>query len=65
MRINEMFNKIVTERGIKQTYIAEKTGWSNDNVSKLLRGAQKMTAEDFLTLCSVLDINPSDFRISA
>lgn len=65
MRINEMFNKIVTERGIKQTYIAEKTGWSNDKVSKLLRGALKMTAEDFLTLCSVLDINPSDFRISA
>ena len=65
MRINEMFNKIVTERGIKQTYIAEKTGWSNDKVSKLLRGALKMTAEDFLTLCSVLDLNPSDFRISA
>lgn len=62
MRINEMFNKIVTERGIKQTYIAEKTGWSNDKVSKLLRGALKMTAEDFLTLCSVLDLNPSDFR---
>lgn len=65
MRINEMFNKIVTERGIKQTYIAEKTGWSNDKVSKLLRGALKMTAEDFLTLCSVLDLNPSDFRATA
>lgn len=65
MRINEMFNKIVTERGIKQTYIAEKTGWSNDKVSKLLRGALKMTAEDFLTLCSVLDLNPNEFRVSA
>lgn len=65
MRINEMFNKIVTERGIKQTYIAEKTGWSNDKVSKLLRGALKMTAEDFLTLCSVLDLDPSDFRVPA
>jgi DNA-binding Xre family transcriptional regulator len=65
MRINEMFNKIVTERGIKQTYIAEKTGWSNNKVSKLLRGALKMTAEDFLTLCSVLDLDPSDFRVPA
>lgn len=65
MRINEMFNKIVNERGIKQTYIAEKTGWSNDKVSKLLRGALKMTAEDFLTLCNVLDLNPSDFRATA
>lgn len=65
MRINEMFNKIVVERGIKQTYIAEKTGWSNDKVSKLLRGALKMTAEDFLTLCAVLDLNPSDFRATA
>lgn len=65
MNINMKIASIVTERGIKQTYIAEKTGWSNDKVSKLLRGALKLTAEDFLTLCSVLDLNPSDFRISA
>ena len=65
MRINKMFNKIVTERGIKQTYIAEKTGWSNDKVSKLLRGALKLTAEDFLTLCNVLDLDPADFRAPA
>ncbi len=65
MNINARINQIVEQKGIKQTYIAEKTGWSNDKVSKLLRGAQKITAEDFLTLCSVLDLNPSDFRISA
>ena len=65
MKINVKINQIVEQRGIKQTYIAEKTGWSNDKVSKLLRGVQKITAEDFLTLCSVLDLNPSDFRISA
>ena len=65
MNINLKIANIVNERGIKQTYIAEKTGWSNDKVSKLLRGALKMTAEDFLTLCSVLDLNPSDFRATA
>lgn len=65
MNINSKIAKIVNERGIKQTYIAEKTGWSNDKVSKLLRGALKMTAEDFLTLCSVLDLNPSDFLATA
>lgn len=65
MNINMKIAQIVTERGIKQTYIAEKTGWSNDKVSKMLRGALKMTAEDFLTLCAVLDLNPSDFRATA
>ena len=65
MSINRRFNQIVEQRGIKQTYIAEKTGWSNDKVSKLLRGAQKMTAEDFLMLCSVLGLDPSDFRVPA
>ena len=65
MNINMKIASIVSERGIKQTYIAEKTGWSNDKVSKLLRGAIKLTAEDFLTLCSVLDLNPSDFRLTA
>lgn len=65
MSINIKIANIVSERGIKQTYIAEKTGWSNDKVSKLLRGALKLTAEDFLTLCSVLDLNPSDFCLPA
>jgi len=65
MNINLKIANIVNERGIKQTYIAEKTGWSNDKVSKLLRGALKMTAEDFLTLCAILDLNPSDFRATA
>lgn len=65
MNINTKINQIVEQRGIKQTYVAEKTGWSNDKVSKILRGVQKMTAEDFLILCSVLDLDPSDFRVPA
>lgn len=61
MKINKMFNEIISQRGIKQAYICDKTGWSADKVSKILRSERKMTAEDFLILCNVLDISPAAF----
>jgi transcriptional regulator with XRE-family HTH domain len=62
MRINRTLAEIVEKRGIKQSYIAEKTGMSPDMVSKTLRGDRKLTAEEFLIFCEVLDISPELFR---
>ena len=57
-----MFNKIIIERGIKQAYIVEKTGWSADKVSKVLRCERKIAADEFLVLCAVLDLSPEIFK---
>lgn len=65
MRTNKLLAEIVEQRGIKQIYIAEKTGLSADVVSKILRCERKMTAEEFLAICDALAINPNEFRVSA
>lgn len=62
MKINRLIAKIVEERGLKQLYIAEKTGLTPDVVSKILRGERRLTAEEFLTFCDVLNISPDIFR---
>lgn len=62
MTINERLNQIVVENGIKQCYIAQKTGISPDAISKILGGNRKILADEFLTICIALDIDPNIFR---
>lgn len=62
MKINRIFAEIVEQKGIKQAYLAEKTGMSADMISKILRGERRIMADEFLTLCEVLDVSPELFR---
>lgn len=62
MSINEQLNVYIKENGIKQVYIAQKTGLTEDVVSKILNGKRKIRADDFLTICTVLNIDPNIFR---
>lgn len=62
MRTNEILRKYLTDRGIKQTYVAEKTGYSEDMISKILGGKRRMTADELLTICEKLHINIEIFR---
>lgn len=62
MNINLKFKEIVEERGIKQASICEKTGMTPDSISRIFMGKRKISADEFLTLCSVLDIDPNIFR---
>lgn len=62
MRINEQLNAYVSENGIKQTHIAQKTGLSPDTISKILNGNRRMLADEFLMICAALDIDPNIFR---
>lgn len=62
MNINERLNTYVNENGIKQAYIAKKTGLSTDTISKILNGNRRILANEFLQICSVLNIDPNIFR---
>lgn len=61
MRVNEKLAQIVKERGIKQTYLSERTGYSIDTISKILRSERKLTAEEFFVFCKVLELDPVIF----
>lgn len=62
MNINERLNRYVEANGIKQVYIAQKTGMSSDTISKILNNNRRILADEFLTICTVLNIDPNIFK---
>lgn len=62
MSINQQIKEIVESKGIKQSYICQKTGMTPDAVSRILNGARKITGEELLLLCDLLDIDPRQLR---
>lgn len=62
MSINERLSVYVSENGIKQVYIAQKTGLTPDTVSKMLNGNRRILADEFLLICNALNIDPNIFR---
>lgn len=43
-------------KGIKQTYIAQKTGIPVDTISRIFNGKRKILANEFIQICSALEI---------
>lgn len=64
MNINEKLNEYLKKRGMKQAYVVEKTGMNADTISKILKGRRRIQADEFLLICSALDIDPNIFRES-
>ena len=62
MSINKRLSEYVSDNGIKQVYIAQKTGLPADTVSKMLNGNRRILADEFLVICMALDIDPNIFR---
>lgn len=65
METNKKLAKIIAERGIKQTFISERTGISLDAISRILRCERKVTADEFLKICKAIGISPEDFNETA
>ncbi len=61
MNVNEKLRQFVEKEGIKQSYICEKTGMTADCVSRIMNSTRKITAEEFLEICTVLKLDPRDF----
>ena len=49
----------IAERGVKQTFLAEKVGMSPQNFSAKMRGVSRFTIDQISQLMKVLDI-PAD-----
>ncbi len=65
MNINLKLKQIVDERGIKQAYISEKTGMSADCISRILNSTRKITGEELLNICELLNIDPRELKNTA
>lgn len=61
MELNKKIAKCIEERGIKQNHIASCLGVKANTVSQILLGHRKISAIEFMTLCSALDVDPREF----
>lgn len=65
MWINLRLREIMESRGIKQSYICEKTGLSADAVSRIMNGLRKVTGEELLMICELFDVDPRSLKRTA
>lgn len=58
--VNERISEALTDSGLKQRYVAEKIGMSEQAFSALLTGRRKVDVEEFFKLCCVLNKTPDE-----
>lgn len=51
----------IKKRGIKQVFLADKIGASENQLSFWLTGRSRIPVSPFLSLCELLSINPLDY----
>lgn len=64
MQFSTALKEYLTAHGIKQTFVAEKCGWSKQKINCIVSGRQRMTAEDMRIICNSLNL-PYDYFYNA
>ena len=59
--ISEKIKDYITKNGIKQRYVAEQAGLSENKFSLMMRGKRQINAEEYLSICKALNVQPSFF----
>lgn len=58
MKIEEGIKKYIEANGLKQKYVAELSGITENSISRILCGKRRMRAEELLNMCRAFDIDP-------
>ena len=53
---------LINGRGIRYTFIADKTGIPVDAISRTLSGKRRLTADEMFSICDATGIDPNDLR---
>lgn len=61
MKVYEKIKKYMDDNGIKQNYVAEKTGIAENTLSQKLTGKSKLYADEFVSIILVLGVDPNYF----
>lgn len=61
MTINEKFRKLFKEDHGLQKVAAALAGMTEFQMSKVIHGKRRLTAEEFMKLCVVLKLDPNEF----
>lgn len=60
MRVEEAIRQLIQEKGMKQTFIAKKLKVLPNTVSQTLLGKRKLSADELMKYCEILDLSPQD-----
>lgn len=61
MVVQSKVAQYLEEHGIKQSWLAQETGLTDNMISGILNGKRKMTADEFVRICKAIGKNPNDF----
>lgn len=61
MKVYQKINKYLSENGIKQKYISERTGIPENTLSMILNGKRKMDADEFVEIVISLGTDANRF----
>lgn len=53
------------EKGIKQSFVAEKINLSPQILSAMLNGQRKIEVKEYYAICSAMEANPTEIAIGA
>ena len=53
----------ITQNGLKQKVIAEKSGLTENQMSQILKGKRGISADEFEIICNAMNANPNDIYL--
>ena len=59
--VGKRIKAYLAENGIKQSFLSEKTGISNDVLSKILAGTRDLKAIEYARICRALKVDFETF----
>ena len=64
MSVQSRIAQYVSDNGIKQSFIVEKTGLSKNIISAILNLDRKMSADEYELIVKALNKTPNDFMMT-
>lgn len=64
MRVYEKIKKYMEDKGIKQTYVSEKTGIPENTLSMILNGKRNLGADEMVEIFKALEVTPNDIILN-
>lgn len=58
--LGQRIKKYLTDKGIKHSFLADKTGYPNSTISDMLNGVRRIETTEYFKICKALDV-PFDF----
>lgn len=60
MKVCERLKLYISNKGLKQKSVAEKAGFTENQMSQILNGKRNISADELEIICNAMDAKPND-----